>query len=106
MDKLWVVVKREYVERVRTRWFVIATLFGPILFGALWILPALLASRSRTSADIANIVILDASGTDLGERVSSRLNGGLQVEAPRTRIVVVAPAALAQAESTATREVR
>ena len=37
MAKLWVVAKREYLERVRTKWFFIATFFGPVLFGALMI---------------------------------------------------------------------
>ena len=30
MDKFWVVAKREYLERVRSRWFVIMTLFVPV----------------------------------------------------------------------------
>ena len=33
--KLWAVVKREYVERVRTKAFVIGTILGPIVMGAL-----------------------------------------------------------------------
>ena len=37
MAKLWVIAKREYLERVRTRWFYIATFFGPLLFGGLMI---------------------------------------------------------------------
>ena len=28
MDKLWVVIKREYLERVRSRWFIFTTIFG------------------------------------------------------------------------------
>ena len=39
MRVVWAVFKREYLERVRTRWFLVATLFGPILFGALMFLP-------------------------------------------------------------------
>ena len=38
MRVLWAVIKREYLERVRTKWFLIATLFGPILFAALMFL--------------------------------------------------------------------
>ena len=105
MAKLWAVVKREYLERVRTRWFLIATIFGPVLLAALTILPALLSSRSRASADVANIVILDATGTNLGERVAARLGGGLTMDRPPTRVRAVELARLADAESTATREV-
>ena len=43
MAKLWAIIKREYLERVRTRWFIFATIFGPIFFGAIIIVPAVLA---------------------------------------------------------------
>jgi ABC-2 type transport system permease protein len=104
MGKLRVVTKREYLERVRTRWFLVATVFGPVLFGALHIVPALLSARnrSRASADVANVAILDATGVNLGKRVALVLNGGLFGDTARTRLQRVAPAQLAAAESTAT----
>jgi ABC-2 type transport system permease protein len=105
MQKLWAIVKREYLERVRTRWFAIATVFGPIIFGALMYLPAYTAMRSRASADIARIQILDATGTEVGRRVANELNGGLTGDTTRTRVLALDPAALADAESTATRAV-
>jgi hypothetical protein len=49
MQKLWAIVQREYLERVRTRWFAIATVFGPIVFGALMYLPAYAAMKSNAS---------------------------------------------------------
>ena len=47
MRKLLVVTAREYLERVRTRWFIIATVFGPILIGLLLFVPPWLTSRNR-----------------------------------------------------------
>src|SRR5919199_6959306 len=87
MGKLWTVTKREYVERVRTPWFLIATVFGPVVFGALLIVPPLLTARVRgqASADAANVVILDATGLGLGRRVAFVLNGGLFGDTARTR---------------------
>lgn len=73
--KFLAVVRREYLERVRTRWFLIATIFGPVLFGSLMVLPALIASRDKGAADASNIVIIDATGTNLGTRVSTQLAG-------------------------------
>ena len=107
MGKLWTIAKREYLERVRTTWFIIATVFGPALFGTLLIVPALLSARnrSRASADVANVVILDATGVDLGKRVALVLNGGLFGDTALTRVQRVAPAQLAAAESAATRAV-
>ena len=105
MQKLWAVVQREYLERVRTRWFVVATVFGPILFGSLMYLPAYMATRSGGSVDVARIRILDATGSDLGRRVATALNGGLFGDTTRTRVEGVTEATLAAAESTATRAV-
>jgi ABC-2 type transport system permease protein len=105
MGKLLAVVRREYLERVRSRWFVIATLFGPVFFGALMVLPAVMASRDKGSADANNIIVLDGTGAGLGERVAARLAGGLGGGAsPRVEVVPDA-GALAAAESLATQAV-
>ena len=50
MDKLIAVVKREFLERVRTKWFLIATLTVPMLIVASMVLPAVLARRSQATA--------------------------------------------------------
>ena len=102
MARLWTVVKREYLERVRTRWFVVSTIFAPLVFGALLILPTLLAARSTESKNVADIVVLDATATGLGAQVANRLGtlGG-----PVPEVAVVPPAEVAQAESLATRRV-
>lgn len=101
MDKLLAVIKREYLERVRSRWFVVATVFGPLMMAVLAILPAYLASKSTASADVSRIVILDASGTDLGARVARTL--GAFGTPPEVRAVTASE--LAPAESLATQAV-
>lgn len=102
MAKLWAIIKREYLERVRTKWFLVSTILAPILFGALIILPVYFGTRSQPSAEVANVTILDATSSGLGQRIARELNGGLFGDASRTRVVEVAPAALARAETTAT----
>lgn len=104
MRKLLVVTAREYLERVRTRWFIIATVFGPIVFGLLLFVPPWIASRSKASVNLARIVILDATGTNLGNRIAAELNGGLGGDTSRTDVRTVAPARLAEAESLATKQ--
>lgn len=106
MKKLLVVLEREYMERVRTRWFAIATIFGPLLFGALMFLPAYLANRSTASADVAHIRILDATGTDLGRLVAAELNGGITGDTSRTQVQPLPATGVAPAESVATLAVR
>ena len=45
---------------VHVRWFVIATVFGPLLFGGIMILPAFFAMRTRASENVTRIQVLDA----------------------------------------------
>lgn len=105
MDKLLAVIRREYMERVRTRWFLIATVFGPLFFGALMFLPAVLASRERATAAGVNIIVVDATGIGLGSRVATTLAGGVSGSTTPPRVEIVAPDSIAPAESLATAEV-
>ena len=102
MDKVWAVVKREYMERVRSKWFIFATVFGPLMMAVLLFVPGWLAARTKASGDVNDIVIIDASGAGLGQRIVGALGAG-GVGAPRVRLV--APRDVAAAESTATRDV-
>jgi ABC-2 type transport system permease protein len=101
MSKLWAVTKREYLERVRTKWFIVATILGPIMLVILIVLPLWLAMRSRASENVGNIEVIDASGTELGARVLE----GLSTGPTKARLKTISAAELAAAESTATRAV-
>ena len=105
MGKLWAVMKREFLERVRTKWFIIVTIFGPVFFGVIMVLPAYLSVKGMKNVRVADIRILDATGTGLGQRVATRLNGGPMGDAAATQVFVVEPAKLVEAESTATKAV-
>ena len=105
VSRVWAVIKREYVERVRTRWFVVATVFGPLALGTLMYLPAYMASRTEASVDVGRIRILDATGTNLGRRVSAELNGGLFGDTSRTGVQALTESQIPAAESSATRAV-
>lgn len=104
MRKLLVVTAREYLERVRTRWFFIATIFGPIVFGLLLFVPPWMAARSKASANVSRIVILDATGTNLGKRIAAKLNGGIIGDTSRTEVRAITSGRLAEAESLATKQ--
>ena len=73
MRKLGVVFRREYLERVRSRWFLIGTLLGPVLFGMITIAPTYISMRQRPGSDLTNIVVLDATGSGLGVRIATAL---------------------------------
>jgi ABC-2 type transport system permease protein len=106
MGKLFAIIKREYLERVRSKWYLFSTALGPIFFGIIVIVPMVISSRTKPSPDLSHVVILDATGTQLGIRVAGELAGGISASEPSRAVVrAVAPSALAEAESTATHEV-
>ena len=73
MDKLFVVIRREFMERIRNKWFVIITLLMPAFMAAVVLLPAYLAIKSSASNDLNRIIVLDATGAGLGQNVLGNL---------------------------------
>ncbi len=105
MAKLWAIIKREYLERVRSKWFLIATFLGPIFFAAIIIVPAWLASRSKSTNQVYNTTILDATGTGFGQRLAMAIAGDSTDKEKIPEVRLVAPSELTQAESLATHDV-
>ena len=73
------VARREYLERVRSRAFMVATVLGPIILGGLMLIPALAARRATKPLRIA---VLDASGA-LREPVEQALAAITEGGTPR-----------------------
>jgi ABC-2 type transport system permease protein len=53
MGKILLIIKREYLVRVRKKSFLIMTILGPLLMGALMVIPAYLTLNSQTERLIA-----------------------------------------------------
>lgn len=70
MRKVLAVIRREFVERVRQRWFWVMALLGPVIFGALFYLPTLLGR----GGGVKHIVVIDGTTTDFGVQITARLN--------------------------------
>lgn len=104
MAKFWVVFAREYLERVRSRWFIVATIAGPLFFGATTIGQIILTQNVRVSADASNIYVLDATGTGIGERVAHNL-GSIGGDTSTAEVRLATPSTLVAAESTALHDV-
>jgi ABC-2 type transport system permease protein len=60
MKKLLAVIKREYIQRVRTKFFVIATILGPILMAAFTVVPGMMM-MVRTGGP-TRIAVVDQTG--------------------------------------------
>ena len=53
MHKIWLIIKREYLVRVRKKSFIIMTIVGPLLIAALLIVPTYIANESQEKRTIA-----------------------------------------------------
>lgn len=64
MNKIFLIISREYLTRVRKKSFIVMTIVGPLLFAALMVLPTWLATRG---SDQKVIEVLDESGNFKGK---------------------------------------
>jgi len=70
--KIWAVIRREFVERIRSKWFWISALLGPVFFGAMIVVPVLFAGAGGTR----RIAVVDGTTGAVGARVVAGLRGG------------------------------
>lgn len=69
MDKLWLIVQREYLTRVKKKSFILITLLSPILFVALFTIPVLVTlfagkeSKSLIVRDDSGIFVLPSDSS-------------------------------------------
>ena len=69
MHKVWAVIRREFVERVRTKWFWVSAILGPVLFAGIIVFQIV---QSMGGA-VRNVAVVDSSSTKLGPRVVEAL---------------------------------
>ena len=70
MRKFFAVVKREYIQRVRTKFFVVATILGPVMMAAFTIVPAFMFGLR--SGGPTRLAIVDQTGK-MYERVAKEI---------------------------------
>ena len=111
MDKkIFIVAKREYLERVRTRWFVAMTLLVPAVIAGFVMLTAYIGSRGNASDAVRHITIINATNSDLGQRVANALMADTTVatsaDSIRPRVLNLAPGDLPAMEQRVASEVQ
>ena len=85
MHKIWVVIRREFIEKVRNKWFVVSTVLGPILMAAFIVVPIVLAEKGGRRRTIA---VVDVTTSDFGQRVTDMLNGPAPIDAVRITVAL------------------
>src|SRR5881227_3543608 len=70
--KIWAVIRREFVERVRSKWFWVSAILGPLFFAAIIFIPLHFAA----SGGAKGIVVVDGTASGFGARVADSLARG------------------------------
>ncbi len=78
MNMVWAVIRREYIQRVRSKWFIFATIGAPLFMIAVLVIPIYFQTRNEQAG--RKIAIVDRTGV-LADRLTSALSdGGYEVE--------------------------
>ena len=64
--KTWVIAKREYLSRLKTKGFWISTVALPLLMAAWLVLPTLIMTKTKSSLDLAVVVAYSGSEAPKG----------------------------------------
>ncbi|MFM2337767.1 MAG: hypothetical protein RL115_960 [Bacteroidota bacterium] len=68
MNKIWLIIKREYLAKVRKRTFIISTLLFPVLYFALIFGAGYLSDKTKK---VVNIAVVDSSGLFTKEKIDA-----------------------------------
>ena len=79
MHKVWAVVRREFVERVRQKWFWVMALVGPLFFAGIILLPQLM----MRGGGVKDIAVVDGTTQGLGQRVTAALDTAVGLDGRR-----------------------
>ena len=80
MHNIWLIAKREYTERIKTKGFLIATILIPLLMGGGLFGVATLAEKSKTTAHIAVVGTQPQLEADLKRELENGKNSKMTVD--------------------------
>jgi ABC-2 type transport system permease protein len=69
MSKISLIIKREYLTRVRKKSFIIMTILGPVLMASVFVIPLLMAKYDEN--EVSKIRVVDESGLFAGKLADS-----------------------------------
>lgn len=72
MSELIIVLRREFVERVRTKSFILSTILIPVFMSLMFIVPILM--ETMRSGETQELVIVDESPPEVGDRIVASLS--------------------------------
>ena len=70
MHNAWLVIQREYIERIRSKAFIIMTLLMPVFMASTILIPALL---SNMKSGVTRRIVLVANNAEIAEAIKQQL---------------------------------
>src|SRR5471030_2824641 len=80
MHNTWLIAKREYLERIRTKGFLIATIVIPLIMGVLVFGSSFMATRAKSESHIAVVTSDPTFGADLKQNLESSKHSDMKVD--------------------------
>lgn len=80
MRNIWLIARREYLERVRTKSFMVATILIPLLMGGGITASILIARHSKSSSHLVVVSTSEKLGNDLQQQLNRDTDGEMQVD--------------------------
>jgi ABC-2 type transport system permease protein len=77
MHKVWAVIRREFVERVRTKWFWISAILGPVLFAGIIVFQI----AQSVGGGVRQIAVVDTGTLGYGTRIVEALGASKSIRA-------------------------
>jgi ABC-2 type transport system permease protein len=77
VHKVWAIIRREFVERVRTKWFWISAILGPVLFAGIIVFQIV----QSAGGGVRNIAVVDTGKVGYGERIVEALGASKNIRA-------------------------
>lgn len=75
MRKVWAVIRREFVERVRTKWFWVSAILGPVLFAGIIIFQIV----QSLGGGVRHIAVVDTGKAGYGTRIVQALGASKNI---------------------------
>jgi len=83
MHKVWAIIRREFVERVRTRWFWVSAILGPVLFAGIIVYQIV----QSLGGGVRNITVVDGGTLGYGKKVVEALGASKTIRANAVNLV-------------------
>jgi len=77
VHKVWAVIRREFVERVRTKWFWVSAILGPVLFAGIIVFQI----AQSVGGGARHIAVVDTGKAGYGRRVVEALGASKSIRA-------------------------